>query len=118
MAASADIKARFAKALRARREGLHLTQEEAAHRCRLNVRYWRALEAGKSVPGLDTLDRILAGIEWSWHDLADEIEAAPAGPAAPAKFHRALDTGYASGSAYERGLLGALLDTINKKGRR
>lgn len=118
MPAPADIKARFARSLRARRDGLRLTQEEAAHRCRLNVRYWRALEAGRSVPGLDTLDRILAGLEWSWHDLADQVEPSSLNKGAPARLHRQLNTGYLSGTARDRDVLTAILDVYGKKRKR
>ncbi len=118
MPAPADIKARFARVLRTRRESLHLTQEEAAHRCRLNVRYFRALEAGKSVPGLDTLDRILGGMDWSWHDLADQLAPKVSGAGASGALHRLLDAGFASGSARDRDTLAAILDVYGKKRKR
>ena len=68
-----DVARRVAAALRERRGVLRLTQEAAAERSGLSVRYWRALEAAKPAVSMGVLDAVLRGLDWSWHDLADRI---------------------------------------------
>ena len=74
-----ELARRLATALRERREELQLTQERAAERSGVSVRYWRDLEAAKPDVSMGVLDGLLHGLEWSWHDLADRI--APTRPA-------------------------------------
>ena len=80
---------RFATALRGRRKTLGLTQEIAAERCRIGVRYWRDIEAGTRSLSLGVADRIV-GLGLSWSDALDD---APLN-AAPASARDAFDTAW------------------------
>ena len=101
MARVANVRVRFARAVRTRRDALGLTQEEAAGRSDLNVRYWRDIEAARPAPGLESIEHILTALEWSWHDLADAL--APKEVAgAPTATHRLLDEAWRRSSARER----------------
>lgn len=54
--------------LRARREKGY-TQEELAEKCRLSLRHYQAVEAGKANPRLDTFLRICQVLELQVEDL-------------------------------------------------
>ena len=66
MGSSRTILQRLGPAIRARREQLELTQESAAARSDLSVRFWRDLEASKpATVGLDVIERLIEGLNWS-----------------------------------------------------
>jgi transcriptional regulator with XRE-family HTH domain len=113
-----DTRAILARALRDRREELRLTQEQAAARCSVSVRYWRAVEAGRPAMRLEILERIVGGLGWSWHDLANLLvpNGVP-GRIAPSDVHDQIDAIWRLGPGRERDALVALLGVLATKGR-
>lgn len=96
-----DIKTRFARVVRAWREGLGLTQEQAAAKCDVSIRYWRTIEAGEPSIGLELCDQILRGLGRTWADftaLIEESRTISAG-GAPASLHDRLDVVWRDGRA-------------------
>lgn len=95
-----DIKVRFARAVRAWRDELGLTQEQAAAKCEVSVRYWRAIEAAEPSLSLEVCEQILGGLGQSWESFA----AVVAGGAlkeggAPAALHDRVDAIWRDGRA-------------------
>jgi len=106
-----SVRARLAQAVRARREAFGLTQEAAADRCDLSVRYWRALEAGQPAVSLDVIGKVLDGLDWSWHDLADELEPVEG---VPAGIDRQVERAWATATSRERELLRGVLRVLGQ----
>lgn len=68
--APTNIRQRLASAIRARRELLELSQEEAAARAGFSVRYWRRLESDDPpAVSMEIVDQVIEGLGWSWPDL-------------------------------------------------
>ena len=83
-----------------------MTQEAAAGQCRISVRYWRALEAGGPAVGLDVVAKVIDGLDWSWHEVADQLDPDRRTQTGP---HRQLERAWAGASARERELLEGVL---------
>lgn len=58
MAASTALHKAFCENVRARRDQLGLTQKDVAERLGVSQPTYAALEAGKSVPSIDIVDRV------------------------------------------------------------
>jgi len=54
------------------RVGLELTQERAAEKAGISLKYWQALEAGSKAPTFSTLCRIRKVISASWEQLCKD----------------------------------------------
>lgn len=67
----------LAERLRARRESLHLTQEQVAAASGLCASTVQKLEAGRESPRLKTLQRIAATLGVSMDELVDTKEPTP-----------------------------------------
>ncbi len=106
------VRERLARAVRSRREALGLTQEAAAERCGVSVRYWRALEAAKPAVSLDVADKVLVGLDWSWHDLADQLE--PAGTGVPPGLGRQVERAWTRATAREKELLQGVIKVLGQ----
>src|SRR5262245_10465748 len=88
---AADVQKRIAAALRRRRTELELTQEQAAEKCGVSVRYWRDLEAGAPSVSLEVADKLLSGLGWSWGDMPMLLGRKGATTTAPRQAHELLD---------------------------
>jgi len=106
------LRKKVAAALRDRREALHLTQEQVAGRCTMSVRYLRQLEAGRSSVGVETLQRLLAALDWSWAGIAGALEDAGDSREAPRNLHRLLDSAWKKGGVQQRDLIARLMKTL------
>jgi transcriptional regulator with XRE-family HTH domain len=56
------------------RIGADITQEQAAERSGLSVRYWQSIEAGEYFPPIATLARIKTMLDSSWEALFEGCE--------------------------------------------
>lgn len=65
----------FARALRARRRALGLTEEELAHRAGLSMRYVSLLESRRHQPTLATLRALGVGLGMTMTELIAATEA-------------------------------------------
>jgi transcriptional regulator with XRE-family HTH domain len=122
MATGSTARKLLGEALRVRREELGLTQETAASRCGLSTRYFRELEAGRPSLRLEIVARIVAGLEWSWSEIARCLSP-PASRSvatqgdeggAPREVHRLLDQGWKQSTVRERSLVERVLQTLAK----
>ncbi len=115
------MRKRLAAAVRLRREELGLTQEQAAERSGLSVRYWRELESARPAVGVDVIEDVLAGLGWSWPDLAAHL-AGGARPRnagdAPRAVHALLDRAWKRAEGRERHILEAILSVLAPASRR
>lgn len=118
--AARSTRQRLGAAIRARRELLRLTQEEAAEGAQLSVRYWRSLEAGQPAVALEVVERVIASLNWSWSALGDALSPETHGSGAPAGPHRLLDEAWRQATPREReivhGALRAIAGPKRKKG--
>lgn len=110
--AAVSTRQRLATAIRARRTALGLTQEEAAEAAGVSARYWRALEAGGPAVALEIVERVIAGLDWSWGDVADALAPQARVRAVPDSVHRLLDAAWTRGTPREREILSGALRTI------
>jgi transcriptional regulator with XRE-family HTH domain len=58
--------------IRAARLRASWTQEHAAERCGVSLKYWQTLEMGLKAPAFSTLCRIRGKLDVSWDDLCRE----------------------------------------------
>lgn len=118
--AARSTRQRLGAALRARRELLGLTQEQAAEGAQLSVRYWRSLEAGQPAVALEIVERVIASLDWTWSALGDALSPETRGSGAPAGPHRLLDEAWRQATPREReivhGTLRVLAGSRRKKG--
>lgn len=70
-----DLQRALGEAVRAQREGLGLTQDALAARCKINRSYLGDLEAGNRNPSLDTLTRLARGLDIALSELLAEAES-------------------------------------------
>jgi transcriptional regulator with XRE-family HTH domain len=106
---------RLARAIRARREDLGLTQEGAAERCGVSARFLRRLEAGNAGVSFEVVERIVAGLDWTWALLGQQM--APAGAqqrrqvrdGAPQAVHDLLETAWRNGGGRDKAALAQVL---------
>lgn len=68
-------------AVRRRRNSLNLSQEELAHRSRLNRTYITDIERGARNPSLNTIVRLAAALDSSLANLFDMVQCSPDKPA-------------------------------------
>ncbi len=113
-----ETRARLAEALRARRDELHITQEVAAVRCNVSVRYWRAVEAGRPSLRFEILQKIVDGLGWSWYDFAQVMSGPPPSREAPSSVHRQVDEVWKGGAGPARTALASLLEALAPPGGR
>ena len=67
-------------AVRRRRNSLNLSQEELAHRSRLNRTYITDIERGTRNPSLNTIARLATALESSLSNLFDMVQSFPKNP--------------------------------------
>lgn len=60
-----DIKRRFGKAIRQRRRGLDLSQEELAERAELHRTYISSIERGERNPSLENIEKLAKALDIS-----------------------------------------------------
>lgn len=63
---------RLAKRVRARRQELKLTQEQAAEEAKLDEKHWQDIEGARTNPTVATLVGIAKALEWSLYELFDK----------------------------------------------
>jgi len=80
-----DLKARFASAVRRRRNELGLTQEELAWRAGLHRTYLARVESGSRNPSLENIGKLVRALETSLGRLFGEVNAADARRGPPAE---------------------------------
>jgi transcriptional regulator with XRE-family HTH domain len=113
MGASQPIRRQLAKILRTRREALRLSQEAAALQCEMSPRYLRSLESAKSAVSVEALERLLAALDWTWTDLAEELTPGRLqAQAAPTSIHRMLDKIWSTATAREREVIKVVLSSL------
>ena len=113
MGASLPIRRHLAKILRTRREELHLSQEAAALQCEMSPRYLRSLESAKSAVSVEALERLLAALDWTWTDLAEELTPGRLqAHAAPTSTHRMLDKVWGTATPREREVIKRILSSF------
>jgi transcriptional regulator with XRE-family HTH domain len=70
------IRQRLADAIRAKRELLELSQEEAAARAGFSVRYWRRLESDEPpAVSMEIVEQVINGLDWSWPELVAALSS-------------------------------------------
>lgn len=111
-----SIRERLGLAVRARREAHGLTQEAVSTACGVSVRHWRALEAGGPSVTLDVIERVLTGLEWSWHELADALEPRKRGGGAASAAHQ-LEAVWPKATAREKEIVQAVLKALSQPKR-
>ncbi len=116
--AQRSTRQRLGAAIRDRRELLRLTQEAAAERSNLSPRYWRSLEAGRPAAALEVVERVVAGLDWTWHDLVDALAPEPHERGAPGRVLRLLDEAWRRATPRERELVNATLQVLATGRRR
>lgn len=110
--AGKTIQQRLGPAIRARRAQLDLTQEAAADRCNVSVRFLRDLEAAKpATVGLDVIERLVDGLDWSWAEVVAAI-APEKESDTPAAVRRLLDEAWRRATARERDVVAAGLRVL------
>lgn len=117
--AARSTRQRLGMAIRARRELLGLTQEEAAEGAELSTRYWRSLEAGQPAVALEVIERVIESLDWSWSGLGEALSPEVAGRGAPGGSHRLLDDAWRQATPREREIVHGTLRVIatGKRGR-
>jgi transcriptional regulator with XRE-family HTH domain len=105
---------RLALAIRARRTDLGLTQEGAAERGAVSVRFWRRLEAGNVGVSFEVVERIVAGLDWTWallgqHLATGAVAKRPIRDGAPQAVHDVLEAAWRSSGRRDRAALTQLL---------
>lgn len=103
---------RLGQAVHARRRLLGLTQTEAAARAKISVRSLRDLEAGKIAVGIDTLEKVLHGLAWSWTGVASELAPAFDEGLPPAEVRHLFEQSWRHATQDERKLLQVSLRMI------
>ncbi|SDT93199.1 Helix-turn-helix domain-containing protein [Verrucomicrobium sp. GAS474] len=68
VASSAPYK-HLGRNLKRLRTALKVTQEKAAEKVGVSLKYWQALEAGSKAPAFSTLSRIRKTLGTSWEEL-------------------------------------------------
>jgi transcriptional regulator with XRE-family HTH domain len=106
------VQKRLGQAVLARRGLLELTQEEAASRAKISVRSWRDLEAGKTAVGLDVVQKVIDGLDWSWIDVVGALAPAPDDETPPAAIRRLFDESWRRATPRERDLVEASLRVL------
>jgi hypothetical protein len=112
MASSRTALQRLAAATRARRQQLGITQEVAAARCHLSVRFWRDLEASRpATVRLDVLERVIEGLDWSWAEVVAVISPEKESET-PVAMRRLFDDAWRRASVRERDVVAAGLRVL------
>jgi transcriptional regulator with XRE-family HTH domain len=110
--ATRTIQQRLANAIRTRRKELDLTQEAAAANSGVSVRFWRDLEAAKpATVGLDVVEGLIAGLNWSWAEVIAVISPKEASET-PASVQRLLDEAWRRATVRERDIVTAGLRVL------
>jgi transcriptional regulator with XRE-family HTH domain len=100
---------RLGLTIRDRREAIGLTQENAAERANVSVRYWRSLKASRPAAAVEIVERVLHGLDWSWADLVETLAPEPDAQLTPRSVRRQLDVAWKSGTEREREVIRELL---------
>jgi transcriptional regulator with XRE-family HTH domain len=108
----ARVQKRFGQAVLARRGLLKLTQEEAADRAQIGARSWRDLEAGKTAVAIDVVERVIAGLDWSWADVARSLAPEESDGALPLAVRRMFEESWRGATQRERETMQAILSVI------
>lgn len=113
-----SIQHRLGVAILDRRNLVGLTQEDAAAASKISVRSWRDLEAGKTSVGLDVIEKVIKGLDWSWDDLMAVVVPTTTSEI-PAKARRLFDEAWRVGTPREREIVTAALRALagNRKSR-
>ncbi len=106
------VQKRLGQAVLARRGLLELTQEEAAGRAKISVRSWRDLEAGKTAVGLDVVQKVIDGLDWSWVDVVEALAPVPDGETPSAALRRLFEEAWRRATPREHDLVEASLRVL------
>ena len=114
-----SIRQRLGKAIRERRGMLDLTQEEASERAGLSPRYWRAVEVEDAELGIESLEKILNALDWTWRDMLALVSASDeaAEKGTPTPVRRLLDEAWRRATPREREMVTAILKVLSSARR-
>ncbi len=108
-----SIQNRLGQAVLGRRTLLTLTQEAAAAKAKISVRSWRDLEAGKTIVGLDVVEKVIGALDWSWSELVTAlVPASTDEDATPPTVKRLLDEAWRRATPREREVVSAGLRVL------
>ncbi len=97
-----SLQQRLGAAILDRRILVGLTQEGAAGAAYISVRSWRDLEAGKTAVGLDVIEKVIKGLDWSWADVLTIVSGNKTDSETPIDVRRLMDEAWRRATPRER----------------
>lgn len=76
------------------------------------MRSWRDLEAGKTAVGLDVVEKVIAGLDWSWADVVSSLAPASDDDMPPVAVRHLFEESWRRATPRERELVQASLRVL------